>query len=80
MYRFKHLVTVAAKDDIDQYLAEDAGSPQAGKRSVSFAKSLSRRRPMLNPSKSFKELYNETKSLMIFLDANVLLEMSLYSK
>ena len=62
MYRSKPLVTLAAKDGADAYLSEDAGSQAAAKRNVSFVKSLPDRPTVLDPNKSFKELYNESQS------------------
>ena len=63
MYRSKPLVTVAAKNEVDAYLAKDAGSPAAAKRSTLFIKSLPVRQPIFDANKSFKELYDETQSL-----------------
>lgn len=63
MYRSKPLVTLAAKSEADAYEANDAGSPTAAKRSVNFIKNLPSRRPVFDPNKSFKELYDETQSL-----------------
>ena len=63
MYRSKPLVTVVAKDDGDEYLAKDAGTPAAAQRSVNFVKNLPKRPVTFSPSKSFKDLYDETKEL-----------------
>lgn len=63
MYRSKPLVTLAAKIEKDAYLADDAGSPAAAKRSVKYVKSLPRRKPIFDARKNFKELYNETQTL-----------------
>ena len=63
MYRSKPLVTLAAKDGADAYLNVDAGSQAAAKRNVSFVRSLPNRPTVLDPKKSFKELYNESQSL-----------------
>jgi antitoxin (DNA-binding transcriptional repressor) of toxin-antitoxin stability system len=61
LYRSKPLVTLAAKDDTDPYLAKNAGSPIAAKHSVKFVKSLPKRLPTFDPDKSFRELYDETQ-------------------
>ncbi len=63
MYRSKPLVTIMAKEEKDAYLAEDAGTPAAANRSVSYVRSLPMRRPVFDPNKSFKQLYDETLSL-----------------
>jgi hypothetical protein len=63
LYRSKLLVTVVAKDDTDLYLAKDAGSPIAAKRSIKFIKSLPDRSPAFESNKSFKELYDETQTI-----------------
>ena len=63
MYRSKPLVTVAAKNEVDAYLAKDAGAPSAVRRSINLAKKLDTRQPILDPNKSFKELYEETRTL-----------------
>jgi|GEM_PF-934281 len=63
MYRSKPLVTVSAKYEKDAYLTEDAGSPMAAQRSVSFVRSLPARKPTFDSRKSFRELYDETQSL-----------------
>jgi hypothetical protein len=63
LYRSKPLVTVMAKDDTDVYLAKDAGSPTAAKHSVNFVKNLPVRTTVFDPNKSFKELYDETKTI-----------------
>ncbi|OVE78931.1 hypothetical protein BVY00_01615 [bacterium G20] len=63
MYRSKLLVTLAAKDEADAYLAKDAGTPAALRRSINLAKTLHQRHPVLDPNKSFKELYEETQVL-----------------
>ena len=63
MYRSKPLVTLAAQQAQDAYLAEDAGTLKAAQRSISFVKNLAERKPNFDPNKSFKELYNDTQSL-----------------
>lgn len=63
IYRSKPLVTLAAKDDTDAYLARDAGSSAAAKHSVNFVKNLPPRRMLVDPHKSFKELYDETETI-----------------
>ena len=63
MYRSKPLVTLAARDEVDAYLAKDAGSPAAAKRNVRFVKTLTRRPVVFDPKKSFKDLYDDTQTL-----------------
>lgn len=63
IYRSKPLVTLTARDETDEYLAEDAGSLAAARRSIRFVKNLPVHAPRLNPNKSFKELYDETRTL-----------------
>lgn len=63
MYRSKPLVTLKAQTDSDPYLANDAGTPAAAKRSAQFIKSLPKHKSTLDPSKSFKELYEATQVL-----------------
>lgn len=63
MYRSKPLVTLAAKNETDTYLSKDAGTPAALRRSINLAKRLDQRHPVLDPNKSFKELYEETQVL-----------------
>jgi len=63
IYRSKPLVTLAAKEPVDEYTAKDAGTPAAAKRSIEFVKRLPPRKPTLDPNKSFKELYEETQTL-----------------
>ena len=65
IYRSKPLVTLTAKteEDADAYEAKDAGTPSAVGRRINLAKELDKRRPVLDPHKSFKELYEETQIL-----------------
>lgn len=63
MYRSRPIVTLAAKEQLDEFTAKDAGTPAAARRSIKFVKSLPARKPALDPSKSFKELYEETQTL-----------------
>ncbi|MGH7157063.1 MAG: hypothetical protein ACREGG_03065 [Candidatus Saccharimonadales bacterium] len=66
MYRSKPLVTVTAKSNEDAFEAPDAGAPVAIKRSIALAKRLNEERkgrPILDPDKSFRELYEETQTL-----------------
>lgn len=62
MYRSKPLVMLTAAQASDAYLAEDAGTPAAAKRSASFVRSLPVREPTFDPVKSFKQLYDETQN------------------
>lgn len=62
MYRSKPLVTLAARHEEDPYLAEDAGTPTAAKRSVHFIQNLPKRKPNFDSQKSFKDLYNDTQT------------------
>jgi hypothetical protein len=61
MYRSKPLVTLAAKEEVDAFLADDAGSQLAAQRNVKFIRNLPRRQVTFDPQKSFKELYDETR-------------------
>jgi len=61
MYRSRPLVTLAAQEEIDAYLAEDAGTRSAAIHSVKFVKNLPQREPVFNANKSFKELYDVTR-------------------
>lgn len=63
LYRSKPLVTLAAKENEDPYLADDAGTPTAIRRSIQLARQLSKRPVVFDPNKSFKELYEETQVL-----------------
>lgn len=63
MYRSKPLVTLAAQEEHDAYLAANAGTSSAAKHSVSFVKSLVQRKPTFAAHKSFKELYDDTQTL-----------------
>jgi hypothetical protein len=63
MYRSRPLVILTAKDEADAYLAIDAGTPKAAKRSVKFVRSLPDRKIKFDQNKSFKELYNETQDI-----------------
>jgi antitoxin (DNA-binding transcriptional repressor) of toxin-antitoxin stability system len=63
MYRSRPLVTLAAQEEIDAYLAEDAGTRSAAIHSVKFVKNLPQREPVFNANKSFKELYDVTRVL-----------------
>jgi hypothetical protein len=63
LYRSKLLVTVIAQNKSDLYLAKDAGTPTAAKRSVDFVKNLPYRKQTFDPKKSFKELYHDTQTL-----------------
>ena len=63
LYRSRPLVTLTAAAEKDKYLSTDAGTFQAGRRSVRFVQSLPERKPTLDPHKSFKELYDETQTL-----------------
>lgn len=63
IYRSKPLVTVVAKEDVDTYLAPDAGTPAAGRRSVHFVRQLPHRPRVFDPNKSFKDLYDETEEI-----------------
>ncbi|HSH18756.1 MAG TPA: hypothetical protein VK978_05230 [Candidatus Saccharimonadales bacterium] len=60
LHRSKPLVTVVAQNQQEPYLADDAGTPAAARRSARFVRSLPERKPVLDPHKSFKELYDET--------------------
>lgn len=60
MYRSKPLVTLTAKDTYNTYLTEDAGTPNALKRSIEFINSLPERPVIFDSKKSFKKLYEET--------------------
>jgi antitoxin (DNA-binding transcriptional repressor) of toxin-antitoxin stability system len=60
-YRSKPLVTVAAKEEADAFLAKDAGNPSAAQRSAKFIRSLPQRQVTFDPHKSFKDLYDETR-------------------
>lgn len=61
MYRSRPLVTLTAQIEQDAYEASDAGTPAAIRRSVRLAQSLDHRQPVLDPDKSFIELYEETR-------------------
>ncbi len=63
LYRSKPLVTLAAQDTIDPYLAADAGSPSAGQRSARRIRGLPPRPTTFDSRKSFKALYDETRPL-----------------
>lgn len=63
MYRSKPLVTLAAQEEHDAYLAANAGTPAAAKHSVRFIKDLTPREPVFDAHKSFKELYDDTQAL-----------------
>ncbi len=63
LYRSKPMVTIGVKNEIDEYLAEKAGSAAAAKQSVRFVNSLPKRQPTFDPNKSFKELYEQTQRL-----------------
>lgn len=63
IHRSKPLVTLVAKADEDAYEAPDAGTHAAAKRSIALAKKLSERSTTLDPHKSFKQLYEETRTL-----------------
>ncbi len=63
LYRSKPFVTVAAKNGVDPYQKDDAGSPVAARRNVKFVKSLRDRPVVFSPSKNFKELYEDSQSL-----------------
>ena len=63
LYRSKPLVTLAAKDAPGTHTAADAGTPAAARRSVAFVRSLPPRPAVFAPTKSFKDLYDETREL-----------------
>lgn len=63
MYRSRPIVTLVAKEQLDEFTAKDAGTPAAIKRSIELAKKLDHGHPVLDPNKSFKELYEETQTL-----------------
>jgi antitoxin (DNA-binding transcriptional repressor) of toxin-antitoxin stability system len=61
MYRSKPLVTLAAKEEADAFIAEDAGSLRAAQRSVKFIRNLPKRQVTFDSQKNFKDLYDETR-------------------
>ncbi len=63
LYRSRPLVTITAEPAGPAYQAPDAGTPAALKRSIQLIRGLQPRPTRLDPSKSFKELYNETRPL-----------------
>lgn len=63
MFRSKPLVTVAALQETDPYLAPGAGTPAAARHSVELARKLAKRSPTFDPDTSFKDLYKESQSL-----------------
>lgn len=63
LYRSKPLVTISAEPAPPNYQSPDAGSPEAVRRSVQFIRRLGPRTSRFDPSKSFKELYDETRTL-----------------
>lgn len=62
IYRSKPYVTVnPSPAQASSYQAADAGTPAAIKRSVALVKKMNQgRKPILDPQKSFKQLYDET--------------------
>ncbi len=63
LYRSKPLVTLVAEPPEPTYQAADAGTPAAIRRSLALVRNLTPRPVQLDPHKSFKELYDETRSL-----------------
>lgn len=63
LYRSRPLITITAEPAPPIYQAPDAGTPAALKRSVELIRGLQSRPIRLDPSKSFKELYDETREL-----------------
>lgn len=63
LHRSKPLVTLTAKPSRSQFESADAGTPAAAKHSAAFIRSLPKRKSTLDPGKSFKELYDQTKTL-----------------
>jgi hypothetical protein len=63
LYRSKPLITLTGEPTPPPYQAPDAGTPAAMKRSIQLIRSLKGRASQLDPSKSFKELYDETRTL-----------------
>ena len=62
LYRSKPLITVTAEPAESVYQAADAGTPAAIKRSIALVRNLPHRPVRLDPNKSFKELYDETRA------------------
>jgi antitoxin (DNA-binding transcriptional repressor) of toxin-antitoxin stability system len=61
LYRSKPLVTIAAEPVEGGFQSPDAGTAAAARRSIQFLRSLGLRTTTLDPSKSIKELYDETR-------------------
>jgi hypothetical protein len=62
LYRSTPLVTITAEPALLSYQSADAGSPLAIKRSIALARSLQNRPVRFDPNKSFKQLYDETRT------------------
>ena len=63
LYRSKPLVTISAEPAQPEYQAPDAGSPAAIRHSLKLIEKLQARPAQFDPDKSFKELYDETRTL-----------------
>lgn len=63
MYRSKPLVTLTAAKEFDDFTAADAGTPASARRSAAFVRNLPTRKPVLDPGKNFKQLYDKTKDI-----------------